>query len=182
MPRTVTVVLNQHADEHVIQELAACLRANDELATQLRDFADDLQNEQRVQGINWQPQAGQILICHFGLGFRKPEMIKTRPVIVISPKVSPWTKLCTVLPISSRPPVPVRPHHLRLPEGLVPGAKYREAWVKGDVVMTVGAHRLDRIKAGFRRYVAPVVPPDVLKEARRCVLHSNGMHSLTVHW
>jgi hypothetical protein len=27
-----------------------------------------------------------------------------------------------------------------------------------------------------------LVPDDVLREARRCVLHATGMHSLTEHW
>lgn len=182
MTKTVTVVLNQQGDERVIQELASCLRANDEAAKQLRDFADSLENDQWAGGIKWQPKAGQILVCNFGLGFQRPEMIKIRPVIVISPKVSPWNKLCTVLPISSRAPEPVQQHHFRLPDGLVPGEKYEEAWIKGDNVMTVGAHRLDRIKTGFRTYVAPEAPPAVLKEARRCVLYSAGMNSLTTHW
>ncbi len=182
MAKAVTVVLNEDADEAVIQELAACLRANDAFSKQLRDFADCLEKEQRVQGINWQPQAGQILICHFGLGFRAPEMIKTRPVMVVSPKVAPWTKLCIVLPISSRAPNPVMGYHYKLPDGLMPDDKYEEAWIKGDTVMAVSCHRLDRIKTGFRTYTAPLAPAAVLKEARRCVLHATGMHSLTVHW
>jgi len=182
MAKAVTVVLNQDSDEKVIQELAACLRANDALARQLRDFADTLENEQRVQGLSWQPRPGQILVCHFGLGFREPEMVKTRPVMVISPKVTPWTKLCIVLPISSRAPDPILGHHYRLPDGLLPGTKYEEAWVKGDTIIAVGCHRLDRIKTGFREYVAPCAPAAVLTEARRCILHATGMHSLTVHW
>lgn len=182
MAKSVTVVVNQDDDEAILQEFAARLRANDQYATQLRDFADTITQDQTVQGIAFQPKAGQILVCHFGLGFRKPEMVKTRPVLVISPKVQPWTKLCLVLPISSTPPEPELDCHYRLPDGLVPGNKYDEAWIKGDMVFAVGCHRLDRIKAGFRNYVAPIVPPDVLKEARRCVLHATGMHSLTDHW
>lgn len=182
MAKTVTVVVNQDADEAVVQELAACLRANDSYSRQLRDFADCLEKEQRVQGINWQPQPGQILACHFGLGFKVPEMVKTRPVLVISPKIQPWTKLCIVLPISSRTPDPVLDHHLELPRGLVPNDKYDEAWIKGDTIMAVSCHRLDRVKTGFRSYEAPIVPADVLKEARRCVLHATGMHSLTAYW
>lgn len=182
MAKAVTVVVNQDADEAVIQELAACLRANDSFSKQLRDFADCLEKEQRVQGISWQPRAGQILICHFGLGFRSPEMVKTRPVMVIPPKIIPWTKLCVVLPISSKAPNPVMGYHYKLPDGLVPDEKYEEAWIKGDTVMAVSCHRLDRVKTGFRAYTSPLAPADVLKEARRCVLHATGMHSLTVHW
>jgi uncharacterized protein YifN (PemK superfamily) len=181
MPKTVAVVINQDSDERVIRELAASLRTNDEYARQLRDFADTLEKEQRVRGIAFQPKPGQILVCHFGLGFRPPEMIKTRPVLVISPKVQPWTKLSVVVPISSRAPVRVQNHHFRLPNGLIPGNKYEEAWIKGDTLIAVGSHRLDRIKVGFRSYVAPIVPDSILTEARRCILHATGLHSLTVH-
>jgi uncharacterized protein YifN (PemK superfamily) len=182
MAKAITVVVNQDADEPIIQQIAAALRANGSHAVQLRDFAETISEDQPVRGIEFQPKAGNILVCHFGLGFRKPEMVKTRPVLVISPKVRIWTKLCLVVPISSTPPDPVLPHHYQLPDGLLPGGKYDQAWIKGDMVMAVGAHRLDRIKAGFRNYVAPLVPDDVLREARRCVLHAAGMQSLTDHW
>lgn len=182
MAKTVAVVVNEEADEAVIQELAACLRSNDRFSTQLREFVESLEKEQRIRGIDWQPQAGQILICHFGLGFQPPEMVKTRPVIVISPKVAPWTKLCIVVPISSVAPNPVLDYHFKLPKGLVPSEKYEESWIKGDTIMAVGCHRLDRIKTGFRNYVSPVAPGEVLREVKRCVLHAVGMRSLTVHW
>ncbi|MEP0232706.1 MAG: type II toxin-antitoxin system PemK/MazF family toxin [Roseobacter sp.] len=182
MAKSVSVVVNQEDDERVIQQLAACLRANDRYTTQLRDFADALEDGPKVAGLQFQPKPGQILVCHFGLGFQRPEMVKTRPVMVISPKVNPWTRLCVVIPISSKAPNPVEGHHYRLPDGIVPGGRYEESWLKGDTLMAVGSHRLDRLKIGFRQYVAPCAPTEVLKEARRCILHATGMHSLTVHW
>ncbi|MCY1665732.1 type II toxin-antitoxin system PemK/MazF family toxin [Rhizobium sp. SL86] len=182
MTKDILLSVHEEADGEVLKKLADCLKANDAFARQLRDFAHGLEAEQRVQGITWQPHPGQILICHFGLGFRPPEMIKTRPVIVISPKSRLWTRLCIVVPISSRPPNPPLYHHYKLPNGLLPGLKYEEAWVKGDTVAAVSCERLDRIKIGPRQYVSPQVPPDVLKEVRRCILHSTGMQSLTQHW
>lgn len=177
----VTVTVQQEEDEEVIRKLASCLRANDSFSRQLRDFADCLENEQRVQGINWQPQPGQILICHFGLGFRPPEMVKTRPVMVISPKTQIWTKLCIVVPISSLAPDPVQEYHYKLPKGLVPDKKYKEAWIKGDTVMAVSCNRLDRLKIKPREYVVPQAPSDVLKEVQRCILHATGLKALTRH-
>lgn len=177
-----SVVVNTLADERVLQTLAAQLRSNTEAARQLRDFADSLEKDQVPQGLSFQPSPGQILICHFGLGFRKPENVKTRPVLVVSPHRRDATKLCVVVPISSNVPDPVRAYHYKLPAGLVPSDKYKEAWLKGDLVVSVGCHRLDRFKAGFRQFVAPTVPAEVLREARRCVLHAAGMHSLTEHW
>jgi uncharacterized protein YifN (PemK superfamily) len=182
LAKIVSVVVNHDGDERVIQQLAAALRANDKYATQLRDFSDTLENDQRPNGIQFQPKPGTILACHFGLGFEKPEMVKTRPVMVISGHQRVWTRVCVVVPISSKRPLEIRPHHYQLPRGLVPGDKYPEAWVKGDMVIAVGSHRLDRIKTRFRQYVAPVAPAEVLTEVRRCVLHASGMSSLTVHW
>lgn len=182
MPRTATVVVNEESDEAVIQRIAETLRANDAFAKQVRAFADTLERGQHPRGLTFQPRPGQILICHFGLGFQVPEIVKTRPVLVISPRQDQWTRLCVVVPISSQPPNHARPYHYRLPNGLVPSDKYEEAWLKGDLVTTVGVHRLDRIKVGFRDYRAPFVPDDVLRQARRCVLHATGMHSLTEHW
>src|SRR5262249_9786508 len=105
-----------------------------------------------------------------------------RPVLVISPKVKRWTKLCIVLPISSKRPSPILAHHYQLPSSLLPESKFKEAWIKGDMVMAVGCHRLDRIKTGKRTYASRCVPSSILREARRCVLHAIGMQSLTVHW
>lgn len=182
MPRATTVVLNQESDEAVIQRIAETLRANDSFAKQVRVFADTLEKGQHPRGLSFQPKPGQILTCHFGLGFQVPEIVKTRPVLVISPKQRRWSGVCVVVPISSQAPKELMPYHYKLPEGLVPGEKYKESWLKGDLVTTVGAHRLDRRKVGFRDYRAPIAPDDVLRQARRCVLHATGMHSLTQHW
>lgn len=182
MVKAVNVVVNQDADEQVIQSLATILRRNDVLSRQLRDFAKTIREDQIPNGLQFQPKPGHILICHFGLGFRVPENVKTRPVLVISPHQKQWTKLCVVVPISSQIPNIVRPYHYKLPKGTVPGKKYEESWIKGDMVVAVGAHRLDRIRTENRKYVSPLVSEEILREARRCVLHAGGMHSLTIHW
>ncbi|MEQ8710613.1 MAG: type II toxin-antitoxin system PemK/MazF family toxin [Rhodospirillales bacterium] len=181
MSTIATVVVNEPTDERVVQRIAEALRANGQYAKQIRDFADMLEDNQHPLGLKFQPKPGQLLVCRFGLGFQQPEMVKTRPVLVVSPHQRRWTGLCLVVPISSVPPDPVEPYHYRLPDGLLPSKKYPEAWIKGDLVITVGKHRLDRIKTGFRQYEAPLVPPEVLREARRCILHATGMHTLTAH-
>lgn len=177
--KTINVVLNQDDDEAVVQRVAEVLRSNNAFARQIREFADTVENDQHPSGLNFQPYPGQILICHFGLGFQAPEIVKTRPVMVISPKQRRWSGLCTVVPISSKAPNPPKPYHYRLPDHTVPGKKYEESWVKADLVTTVGKHRLDRIKVGFRNFEAPVVEDNILREVRRCVLHASGMHNLT---
>ncbi|MGP9821349.1 type II toxin-antitoxin system PemK/MazF family toxin [Salinarimonas sp. NSM] len=177
-----TVKVGSTEDATVIEALAEILRSDAAHARALREFVTSVSRDQQPRGLQFQPRPGQVLVCHFGLGFRPPEMIKTRPVLVVSPKRRDSVKLCTVVPISSRAPEEVRPYHYRLPQGILPDSKYAEAWIKGDMVATVGCHRLDRLKVGHRRYESPSVPDDVLREARRCVLHATGMHVLTQAW
>jgi uncharacterized protein YifN (PemK superfamily) len=182
MPKTFQVTVNDEADELVVQALAESLRHNNQFSGQIRDFADTIVNDQHPTGIKFQPQPGHILICHFGLAFRQPEMTKTRPVLVVSSHQRQWTRVCTVMPISSLRPNPIEPYHFQLPAGLLPNDKYPEAWIKGDLIVSVADHRLDRLKVGFRQYATPMAPEGALREARRCALHRLGMHSLTIHW
>jgi hypothetical protein len=49
------------------------------------------------------PATGTILICDF-TGMKEPEMVKRRPVVVISPKIAVRRGLCTVLGLSTVPP------------------------------------------------------------------------------
>lgn len=181
MQKPYTVLVDE-GDERAIQELAACLRAGGRGAQQLRDFAISCAEDQPVQGLKFQPYPGQILVCQFGIGFQRPEIVKTRPVMVISPQPRFRSGLCTVVPISSRRPETIYPYHFQLPSGILNDSKYKEAWVKADLVQTVGLHRLDRLKTGFRKYYAPVVSDEVLRCVRRCVLHATGMHMLTELW
>jgi mRNA interferase MazF len=93
------------------------------------------------------------VICDFSEGFRPPEMVKIRPVVVISPRRRS-VQLVTVVPLSSAAPMPVQPWHIQLPHGAYPPAR-GAIWAKCDMVATVGFARLDRVKAqlqGRRMY------------------------------
>lgn len=182
MPLAISIDVLRAEDEAVLRRLAQTLRANDAVADDLRDLADSLESDQQPDGLQFAPQPGRILICRFSPTFRKPEAVKTRPVLVISAKRKDAQKLCTVVAISSHAPNQIRPYHMKLPQGLLPGDKYEQAWIKGDLINTVGCQRLDRIKFGVRDYRDIIVPSQVLMEARRCVLHALGMHALTEHW
>jgi mRNA interferase MazF len=94
--------------------------------------------------LTFHPHAGDILICDYSTGFRPPEMVKVRPVVVVSPRRRA-SQLVTIVPISSSPPSPVEPWHYLLPEGVYPPAR-GPVWVKADMVVTVGLARLDRVK------------------------------------
>ena len=90
------------------------------------------------------PHPGTIVICDYSTGFQPPEMVKVRPVVVVSPRRRS-SQLVTVVPISSVAPSPVEPWHYQLPPGAYPPAR-GPVWVKADVIATVALTRLDRVK------------------------------------
>ncbi|MEI6730857.1 MAG: type II toxin-antitoxin system PemK/MazF family toxin, partial [Pseudomonadota bacterium] len=47
--------------------------------------------------IKYHPNPGTVLTCDFS-GMIEPEMIKERPVVVISPRLCSRTGLCTIVP------------------------------------------------------------------------------------
>lgn len=99
--------------------------------------------------LQYHPKTGMILICNYNHnGFIHPEMTKRRPVIVVSPKFRHRTNLCTVVPLSTTPPVvPQQYHYLLKIDPLLPCPfDHPEAWVKCDMVSCVSFERLDLIQ------------------------------------
>jgi uncharacterized protein YifN (PemK superfamily) len=62
--------------------------------------------------LTYHPETGTILICDYNLGggFIEPEMVKRRPVVVISPRFRHRDWLCTVVPLSTTHQV--QPKHI----------------------------------------------------------------------
>jgi uncharacterized protein YifN (PemK superfamily) len=139
--------------------------------------------------IQHHPGLGAIIICDFDQGFKEPEMVKKRPVVVISPQIAWRPGLCTVVGLSTTPPDTQRPYHCRLKISpkLPPPWDVEEVWVKGDMIVAVGFHRLNLIRLGrdddtnCRRYRMNVLPKDQLKAVQTCVLNSIGLFHLTKH-
>lgn len=135
------------------------------------------------------PATGTILVCDFTAGFKMPEMVKIRPVVVISPKIVARSGLCTVVPLSTVIPLKLMPYHYELQPldpPLPPPFDEGPNWIKGDMVVSVGFHRLNLIRmgkasTGERRYRYEVLPPSEMKEIRTCVLRGLGLASLTKH-
>jgi uncharacterized protein YifN (PemK superfamily) len=94
--------------------------------------------------LTFHPHPGAIVICDYSTGFQPPEMVKVRPVVVISPRRRN-SQLVTVVPISSTPPSPIEPWHYQLPVGAYPPAR-GPVWVKADMIAAVALARLDRVK------------------------------------
>jgi mRNA interferase MazF len=133
------------------------------------------------------PQVGAVLVCDFDPGFREPEMVKRRPVIVVSPRLRRRDGLCTVVPLSTTPPNEEFPYHYRISFTPLLPKPYDAAmhWVKADMLYTVGFHRLfplrrGRDEIGRRQYDNRVIGGQELTAIRRCILYGLGMQSLTV--
>jgi mRNA interferase MazF len=134
------------------------------------------------------PLIGTILLCDFSAGFREPEMVKRRPVVVISPKIGGRPGLCTVVALSATAPAPVMRYHCQIDiEPALPAPlSSKGLWVKGDMVNAVGLHRLDLIRLeknfrGKKQYRYDPVSAEQLTEIRRCILMAMGLAGLTKH-
>lgn len=124
--------------------------------------------------ITFFPKAGNVLMCDFR-GYIEPEMIKTRPVVVISPNHLNRPGLVTIVPLSTTPPNPVEPYHYRLTGNPVPGSNAVEIWAKCDMTATVCTGRLDRKKVGRGNFQVGYVSMEQVRAIRRCAALSFGV-------
>jgi uncharacterized protein YifN (PemK superfamily) len=137
--------------------------------------------------VSHHPPLGAVVLCDFSKGFVPPEMVKRRPAIVISPKISARAGLCTVVPISTEVPRVILAYHVEL-AGLDLPAPWDKGpnWVKADMVYAVSFSRIDlfrrRSPDGSRRiYDEKTLPPEDLLNVRKAVLCGLGMMNLTKH-
>ncbi|WP_434624366.1 type II toxin-antitoxin system PemK/MazF family toxin [Azospirillum sp. B2RO_4] len=122
--------------------------------------------------ITFHPRRGSILICDFDTGFQPPEMIKVRPVVVVSARRRRGPGLCTVVPLSSVEPDPLEPYHHQLSPIAYPPAR-GAIWAKCDMAVTVSCARLDRVKVklpnGQRQYLVYTMPADDMTAIDDCL-------------
>jgi uncharacterized protein YifN (PemK superfamily) len=136
-------------------------------------------------GIQFHPGQGTILICDFD-GMKPPEMVKRRPVVVVSPRLRKREGLCAIVPLSSTEPKDVAPYHFKLHVTPPLPEPYSNTfhWVKADMIYTVGFSRLfmpfdGKDDSGKRRYDIRVIDKADLIKIQGCILHSLGLHELT---
>lgn len=115
-----------------------------------------------------------ILMCDFK-GLVAPEIIKTRPVVIISPNSLTRPGLCTVVPLSTTAPDPVQSYHYKLPHD--PLRNGADTWAKCDLVMSVSCARLDRIKISRGEYITGSISMEHVREIRRKAAWSFGVDS-----
>lgn len=135
--------------------------------------------------IQFNPEQGTILICDFD-GFKAPEMIKRRPVVVVSPRLRKRDGLCTVVPLSTTPPQEISSYHFKLHVSPVLPAPYDADfhWVKADMIYTVSFRRLflpfdGKDQSGKRNYDVRVIDKADLLKIQECLLHGIGLGALT---
>jgi len=128
--------------------------------------------------IGFYPRAGQILVCDFS-GFKVPEMVKPRPIIVVSPRLPYRSEIVTVVPLSTTAPMHNLPFVVRLSKNYHPLEDDElPVWAKCDMVMNIGRWRLDGFKVGRRKWETPLATGDDLAAARSGVLHGLGLGTL----
>lgn len=117
------------------------------------------------------PRPGDVLNCNFN-GFIEPEIVKPRPVVVVSGRERHAGRLCTVVPLSTTAPHPIKSWHCEI-AAVIPGWSSDTHWIKGDMIYTVSFDRLtkpyDRMH-GTRNHQVVRLDQDVLTSIRQCVL------------
>ena len=94
--------------------------------------------------VDFRPNRGHVLMCDFTF-LEVPEMVKRRPVVIVSPRLARDPRLVTVVPVSTR--ASMLPYHPPLAaESLPPPFCRKPAWAKCDMLYTVSTARLDRIR------------------------------------
>jgi mRNA interferase MazF len=119
-------------------------------------------------------------MCDFTTGFRPPEMVKRRHVVVVSPRYRRHTGLCLVVPFSTVAPHEIEPHHYEIRPGtydFFDAAK--TTWAKCDMLTCVCFERLDRLLL-YGRYQAPRLRLNDLQAIQRCVGHALQLDITTV--
>jgi uncharacterized protein YifN (PemK superfamily) len=138
--------------------------------------------------LSYYPSIGEIVLCDYR-GFIEPEMIKTRPVVVVSPRLRRRGNLIGVVPLSNTAPKPAEAYHclIQLDNPLPAPFDNPIMWAKCDMYSVVAMQRLDRFKEAKQRHggarqwrvgKANTLQIAALKKGILCGL---GFDSLTIH-
>ena len=127
--------------------------------------------------LQFPPKKQAVYMCDFK-GLVPPEMVKVRPVVVVSAsKARPG--LATVIPLSTTPPVPMHRWHVRLPRRS--SWDRQERWAKCDMIYQVSLRRLTQIGQGRdlhgkRKYLTFKVHLEDFQAIKIAILHGIGLH------
>ena len=131
--------------------------------------------------LKFHPKAGIVLVCDFE-GLKAPEMVKQRPIVVVSPKKLKRPGLVTIVPLSTKKPHRVRRFHHELDStSLPPPFAENQCWAKCDMLYTVRFERLDLVRGprdagtGKRMYYQHVVTEADLEAIYAGILSGLGL-------
>src|SRR5579859_4482122 len=129
--------------------------------------------------ITFPPDQGQILMCDFTTGFMRPEMLKIRHCIAVSPKRHTGT--CLIVPLSTEPPAHVEAWHYLIPRYVYPCIECgADVWVKGDMLTHAAFARLNRPKENHVE-VRRLLQAAHLKEVLKTVVHAINCGHVSAH-
>lgn len=132
------------------------------------------------------PSVGEIYMCAFPECFKEPEMVKTRAVLIVSPKCDGRRGLWTVVPLSLTTPNPIRSYHCLVPARFMPKpmqATGGDRWAKCDMIYAFSQDRLELCKGhrdpstGKRKYEKGKVDLEHIQIVRRGVAAALGIDS-----
>ena len=132
--------------------------------------------------LTYYPHVGEILVCHFDPVALGAEMIKSRPVVVIGPRLRRRANLVGVVPLSTTAPTPEEAYHCKiaLNQPLPRPFGKPVMWAKCDMYCSVSLLRLDRFKelkaryGGPRKWTTGQLTADQIEAVRRAVLRGLG--------
>jgi uncharacterized protein YifN (PemK superfamily) len=136
--------------------------------------------------LSYYPSIGEILLCDYK-GFVSPEMVKTRPVIIVSPRLRRRSELIGVVPLSTTAPTFSEAYHclIELDDPLPAPFDSKMMWAKCDMYNVVSMRRLDRFKeakprhGGARRWRVGKANPAQIQALKKALLCGLGFESLT---
>lgn len=119
------------------------------------------------------PKQGEILICDFDDSAVGAEMVKRRPVVVISRHDAHRSQLCAVVALSTTPPEIVKSWHYHMPHLRVSGWSAEDGvWAKCDMLATVSLKRLNKpyikLRSG-RQFVTHFLAPTDTAAILKCI-------------
>lgn len=134
------------------------------------------------QPLPYHPKQGEVLRCDY-CNLVDPEMSKVRWVVVISPKFLNRPNLCTVVPLSTKPPHKIEKYHVLMDKDPAPDSGGDPVWAKCDMLMTVSFARLTayyqgRRPDGKRNYVTLSVSGKELGQIQQGALYAMGLAHL----
>lgn len=125
--------------------------------------------------LGFHPRAGEVFMCDFK-GFEEPEMVKPRPVIVVSPRLPHRSSIVAIVPISLTAPTHNLPFCFKLSRNYHPKEPDDlPCWAKADMLLNIGLYRLTAFKVGRRKYEYPTLSAEDLAGVRHAVLCGLGL-------